>query len=668
MSAAAADRGKWGSPLEFVLSCLSYAVGLGNVWRFPYLCYRNGGGAFLVPHTIMLFLAGLPLFFLELVVGQYSSLGPSEAFKMMAPLFQGLGLATLVVIILVTIYYHIIIAWTILYAVDSFKAELPWGSCAYDFNTENCFSQLEDLKCIASETTSDEWYEYHTTAPISESLVLGWNATLAENKEHPLMTFWNQSCHSVVSLCTSRGLVALPNNRTHCFNTTLSQNVTAASLHSLLGRVLSSEEYYSRFVLGAGYGADWEHWGGIQWRVLVCLLVAWIIAAICLVKGVASAGKVMYFTALYPYVVLFALLIRGATLEGAADGIFYYISPQWETLSKAAVWGDAASQVFYALGLGCGSLVTLSSYSNFHNNCHRDAVIVTIVNCLTSILAGFSIFAVLGFLAHHMGVSVPDVVQSGPGLAFVAYPEAVLHMPQPQLWAVMFFFMLFCLGLGSQIAGLESITTAIMDKWPKLRAHKALVGVGTCACCFIAGIPMCFEGGVYLFTLLDWNSAAWSILIIGIAETVLIGWVYGPNRFLENIAEMGMKLPWAVKMYWKSCWVVMSPLLLLGILIFSLYEFTPAYYGTYFFPQWVDGIGWLLGAVSVIPLPLMAMYRIYKRREKGMELLKPTEDWGPAHLREKIMNDSHKESKFNYLGHDNTACEFDVINSQGMNI
>lgn len=83
------DRGKWNSKTEYILSCLGYAIGIGNVWRFPYLCYRNGGGAFLVPYIIMLFVCGIPLFFLETCWGQFGSAGCIKMFRM-SPLFKGL--------------------------------------------------------------------------------------------------------------------------------------------------------------------------------------------------------------------------------------------------------------------------------------------------------------------------------------------------------------------------------------------------------------------------------------------------------------------------------------------------------------------------------------------------------------------------------------------------
>ncbi|GCC16552.1 hypothetical protein chiPu_0021396 [Chiloscyllium punctatum] len=82
------ERGNWSSKTDYLLSVIGSAVGLGNVWRFPYLAYRNGGGAFLIPYILMLAVTGVPMFFLETSFGQFASLGPDAVWKAV-PMLQG---------------------------------------------------------------------------------------------------------------------------------------------------------------------------------------------------------------------------------------------------------------------------------------------------------------------------------------------------------------------------------------------------------------------------------------------------------------------------------------------------------------------------------------------------------------------------------------------------
>lgn len=82
-------RETWAKKIEFILASIGYAVGLGNVWRFPYLVFQNGGGAFLIPYFLMLFLCGMPLFCMELSIGQYFSLGPVTSWTALCPIAKG---------------------------------------------------------------------------------------------------------------------------------------------------------------------------------------------------------------------------------------------------------------------------------------------------------------------------------------------------------------------------------------------------------------------------------------------------------------------------------------------------------------------------------------------------------------------------------------------------
>ncbi len=126
-----------------------------------------------------------------------------------------------------------------------------------------------------------------------------------------------------------------------------------------------------------------------------------------------SGPQAVYFTALFPYVILTILLIRGITLNGAWDGILFYINPDWSRLSDARVWADAAIQIFFSLGPCWGGLITLSSYNKFHNNCFRDAVFIACANCATSLYAGFVVFSFVGFMAYELDKDVKDVAETG---------------------------------------------------------------------------------------------------------------------------------------------------------------------------------------------------------------------------------------------------------------
>ncbi|XP_078365686.1 sodium- and chloride-dependent GABA transporter 1-like isoform X2 [Oculina patagonica] len=604
------EREKWGKKVEFFLACIGYAVGLGNVWRFPYLCFENGGGAFLIPYIIMLFLCGMPLFFMELALGQYVSLGPVTSWAAICPLSKGVGFAMLVVSFLCCVYYNVIIAWCLYYMFKSFASVVPWANCNNWWNTPNCALSKKDNKVVTSNG-----------GLINTTMLV--NSTSCFNETVPIVG--NLTGNTTVGNASTPLL--------KCVTTALNVTTNGTAAPSTLAPVAAvggnspSKEFWENYVLQLP--DDMEDLGSIRVELLVALIVAWILVYFCLWKGIKSSGKVVYFTATFPYVVLIILLIRGVTLPGASKGIEFYLKPDFKKLGDASVWATAATQIFYSLGIGFGSLITMGSFNQFHNNCFRDAMIVSVINCSTSVFAGFVIFSVLGFMAHVSGKEVKDVATSGPGLAFVVYPEGIAQMPISPFWAVMFFFMLLTLGLDTQFAMFEAVVTGLVDEYPRfLKKRKELFIAFLCFLCFLLGIPMIMQGGMYVLHLYNWQSGGVSLLFLALFEVVTVAWGYGADRFAKDIETMiGYKIwPW-----WPIAWKYCTPVVILGVFLFSVIQWSGVSLGSYQYPDWAEFCGWVLALSSMLWIPGVALYKIITAPggsvfQRIRSLLRPDDD------------------------------------------
>ncbi|KAL5005592.1 hypothetical protein ScPMuIL_016750 [Solemya velum] len=546
-------RDQWSNQFEFFLTTLGYAVGLGNVWRFPYLCYRNGGGAFLVPYFICLLVTGIPVFYMEVAFGQFASLGPLKIWSV-NPCFKGIGMTFVVFSAITSIYYNMVIAYCFRYLYASMTSDLPWESCDNDWNTCECRVGTGNSSYINLR-----------------------NATILKCG----MSFFS---NEVLQLSGGIGEV-----------------------------------------------------GTLVGPIVICYLVTWIIVFLVLIKGVKSLGKVMYFTAIFPYVLLTALLVRGLTLDGHYEGIMFYLKPEWEEIKKPKVWRDAAAQIFYSLSTCSGGMITMASFNRFNNNVLRDSLLVPIINCLTSFYAGFVIFSILGFMAHSTGQAVKD----GPGLTFIVYPEAVSHMPVSTLWAILFFFMMVCLGLSSQFSIVETLITSICDEIPYVFNTKLKVFLfrfGVCASGFFIGLIMATQGGHYLFNLVDNSLGGFPVLIIGLFECIVIFYIYGIGRFYEDINMMigggfSEKLNNILKyVYFGPMWALFTPACIGLVTVLGFVEYEAVTLGDYHYPPWGDGITWIF---IIMPIAFTLGWFLYYSCRNGFgrlirESMAPKDDWGPA--------------------------------------
>lgn len=433
-------------------------------------------------------------------------------------------------------------------------------------------------------------------------------------------------------------------NESHCMDPNNTDIIRPTK--GLVKRISASEDFFKNRMLEVE-GRTWNDMGSMRWELVGCLALSWLIIAACLCKGVKSTGKVVYFTAIFPYVVLIILFIRGITLEGAMRGIeFYIMKPDVSKLFELQVWSDAATQIFYSLGSCYGALITLSSYNKFKNNCMRDAIVIAFANCTTSFFAGFVIFSVLGFLATELDVEVSEVVSSGSGLAFIVYPAAIARMPYPPVWAILFFLMLITLGLDTQFTMVETVTTAIFDQWVHLRKNKSKIVFGISGIFFILGLTMCLQGGILMFELFNGWSAGLNLITCGILEIIVVQYVYGINKFMRHITEdMSIYIPLPLKAYWYSTWTVITPGFLLVILALSLYNTSPAAWGDYVYEENIQVLAWFVSLSAIAVIPLGAIWVLCKGEKKGKELFQHSDKFCSAEERKRLECVSTSEAK-----------------------
>lgn len=476
-------RPQWKSRMGFILAALGSAVGLGNIWRFSYLCYENGGGAFLIPYGIALLVVGIPLLILELALGHKMRGSAPMSFAKVSRHWEWAGWwAVNCAMYGIMLYYSVIIAWCVNYVF--FAANLSWGADtkAFFFNE---FLQITEGPLQIGDIRS----------PILFSLVAVWGIT-------------------------------------------------------------------------------------------------WMIVFFGVQKGLERANKI--FMPLL-FLLVGILVVWSLTLKGAGAGIAVYLKPDFALLKTPKIWIDAFSQIFFTLSLAFGIMVTYASYLPRKADIVQDAIVVGLGNGLFSFLAGFAVFGTLGYMSYTTGQPVTEVVSESIGLAFVTYPKAISLMPAfAKVFGVMFFSALVLAGFSSAISLVEAFSAAIIDKFHYKR--KTVVSV-VCLTGFLGSIIFTAKSGIYWVDILDHFVTNYGLVVIGILECILIGWIFKAKKLREHINRAGNV---NLTKLWDVCIRFIIPMVLIVLLINSLYHETTAPYEGY---PWVAviliGRDWIFGAMIV---------------------------------------------------------------------
>jgi neurotransmitter:Na+ symporter, NSS family len=440
-------RGSWGSRFGFVLAATGSAVGLGHIWRFPYVTGENGGAAFVILYILCVFLIGVPILFAELALGRHSHKNPVGAIKAIAPVgvWKYLGYLGVATGLFILSYYTLIAGWTFGYI----------------------------FKTLLQHPISFD--EFSTNAPLNALLY-------------------------IIFLLMSIGVV----------------------------------------------------YGGVQ-------------------GGIERWSKILM--PVLPIILLF-IIIYSLTLEGAIEGVKFYLRPDFSVITGETVM-IALGQAFFANSLGMGAMITYGSYLDKKENIIAAGTIVVAFGIMISFLAGFAIFPAV----FAMGKSPAE----GAALVFVILPEIFEMMPGGILIGTLFFLLLAIAALTSAISLLEVPVSFLIDE-KQMRRKVATWLVGGLTLLF--GIPsalsfgaseffseLFFWPGQSFFGMMDYIFGSIALPLGGMMFSVFVAWRWGMLGASKEISLGNSSFIGIQSRIWGIILKYICPIVILLVLLYSINVF-----------------------------------------------------------------------------------------------
>jgi len=574
---AETGRERWTSRPAFIMAAVGSAVGLGNLWRFPYVAFKNGGGAFFIPYFIALLTAGIPLMIVEYSIGQKFQGGAPKALAAVTSKFRWVGWFALLVGMTITFYYVAVMAYAWHYSVASWKVAWDKPAPSYRFDAAGGQPRLTEVDPART--------------------VVYIRALDAEHKAREMQAQQRRRPDDRIPVYTREEVAALkaaerakPEAERLTY-VALSENVgnyfTQATLGKLRIDVWKAVRDHDPSALGerappgtAAAVADRQGMFRLSPNLVAGALLTWLLIFLIIYKGVHNVGKVVMITVPLPVILLLVVLLRGVTLPGATTGIIYYLKPNWQMLKDPQVWIAAYGQIFFSLSLGFGILIAYASYMPPESDVTNSAFITSFGNCATSFIAGLAVFSVLGYLAYVQGQDVQDVAAGGPGLVFVTYPLALSKMPMGHLGiavlSFLFFLTLITLGIDSAFSIVEGVVTGFRDRFPLV--SRTTMTALACAVGFAGSLLFCTRSGLMWLDIVDNWMNNYGLPFVGLMECIAVGYFFHLEELKDYInTHSEIK----VHNWFDACIKVLTPAILIFLLSSQFLRDIAAPYGRY---------------------------------------------------------------------------------------
>ncbi len=439
-------RSSFSGKIGFVLAAAGSAVGLGNIWRFPYLAAKYGGGIFLLVYILLSISFGFSLMVAEIAIGRKTQQSAIGAYSLLNKKFSFIGVLGSIVPMIILPYYAVIGGWVMKYMVG----------------------------------------------------------------------------------------------------------FATGSMSTMAG-----DSFFSNYIGGVGEPLAW---------FFVFMAITAVIVMCGVEKGIENVSKIMMPVLIV--LIAFIAVYTICTVDGAVDGLIYYIKPDFSKFSIMTVVA-AMGQLFYSMSLAMGIMITYGSYMKKDVSIESSTEQIEIFDTGVAFLAGLMIIpAVFAFSGGD-----PAALGAGPGLMFITLPKVFELMPGGAIIGVVFFLMVLLAALTSSISLMETIVSIFQDKFKLKRIPCCLIVIGIC---LLLGVPSSLGYSVWseikilgmqFLDFFDFISNNVIMPVVALCTAIFVGFIIKPKTIIEEVEISGK---FRLKGLFSVVIRFVAPVCILAILISSV--------------------------------------------------------------------------------------------------